>query len=300
MKHNRQSMKFISLIFTILLTGLACGCSGGKSEGAGSKHLLAVSVEPQRAMLQEIAGDGYEVVTLLANGANPETFEPTMKTRMAIEKADAYFTTGKMPFETATARSLPETVRIVDTSAGIEPVYGTHDHGHGEVGHEHGEADPHTWVSVRNARVMAQNMRDALVETDPENADVFTANHARLDARLDSLDKAIGRRLEGAHKAFAVWHPSLSYFARDYGLKQISVGFENKEMSPKRIAHVRDEARDEGVRVFFFQKEYDSRQAETLNEAIGAKMVTINPMAYDWEQELTKIAEAMAGTPEAD
>ena len=66
------------------------------------------------------------------------------------------------------------------------------------------------------------------------------------------------------HELFcnSVWHPSLSYFARDYGLEQISLGTEGKEMSAKSLTEAIDKARDKGVGVFFFQKEYDSRQAE--------------------------------------
>jgi zinc transport system substrate-binding protein len=95
-------------------------------------------------------------------------------------------------------------------------------------------------------------------------------------------------------KAFAVWHPSLSYFARDYGLEQISVSFENKEMSPVRLAEVADEARAHNVGVFFFQQDYDSRQAQTLNNAMKTKMITVNPLAYDWDKELSNVVDALA------
>jgi zinc transport system substrate-binding protein len=235
------------------------------------------------------------VTTLLGRGANPETFDPTMKARMALENSAAFFQVGGLPFEESIAETLGENVKIVNTSKGIDPIYGTHDHGDADSDdHHHGGADPHTWTSVKNARVIARNMLDALIEIDPDGADFYRQRHSRLDSRLDSLDRVLADKLTDIKtRAFAVWHPSLSYFARDYGLTQISVGFENKEMSPRALAEVTDDARQAGVKVLFFQKEYDSRQANSLCGAIGAELVTINPLEYDWEAQLISIADIL-------
>ncbi|MDO5396048.1 MAG: zinc ABC transporter substrate-binding protein [Bacteroidales bacterium] len=291
-------MKHIYLTLTILAMTLLAACSGKETE----RPVLTVSVEPQRAILREIVGDRYDVVTLIGNGANPESYEPTMKARMAVENSKAFFTTGSMPFEHLIAEAIDTAnVRIVDCSQGIEPIYGTHSHHHHELhgthghhGHVETDKDPHIWASVRNGRRIARTMLRAIIEIDPDGREYYTARHAVLDARLDSLDRAIRRKLDGnPGAAFAIWHPSLSYYARDYGLNQIAVGFENKEMTPTHLAHVAEEAKEHGVRVFFFQKEYDSRQAETLNREMQTRLVPINPMAYDWEKSLTEITEAL-------
>ena len=291
-----------TLILSVLVTLFAACSHGGNDSG---ERVLTVSVEPQRALLQELAGDRFKVVTLLANGANPEQFDPSMQTRISAEKSEAYFTTGAMPFERNLVAALPAAVRVVDTGKGIVPVYGTHGHHHHDDhadhddhhGHHHdaGEPDPHIWASVRNARVMAANMVEALCELDSANATEYRSRHAALANRLDSLDRAFTAALATAPvRAFAVWHPSLSYFARDYGLEQVAVGFENKEMSPRRLAEVCAEARSHGVRVLFFQREYDSRQAEALNTQMGTRLVTVNPLAADWEAELTKIVDNLS------
>lgn len=293
--------KLLFILTSISLISAATGCS---SDNAG--HDPVVTVEPQRALLQEIVGDRHNVVTLLANGANPETFEPTVGTRMALEKAPVYFATGLLPFEANLRDSSGDNTEWVNTSEGIDLIYGTHGHSHGDadehVGHEghgHGDsqADPHIWTSVRNARIIARTMFETMARKEPANAAYYRDNYLRLDRRLDSLDRAFTTRFANLHdsaRTFAVWHPSLSYFARDYGLSQISVGFENKEMSPRHIAEVTEEAREHHVSVFFFQKEYDSRQAETLNRAMATRLVTINPLDYDWEKELTKVTDALA------
>lgn len=264
---------------------------------------LIVSVEPQRALLEQIAGDKFQVVTMLTPGANPETFEPGMQARRKLETAAAYFITGYLPFEHKLEEAARSTT-VVNTSAGIQPVFGTHNHHHDEGDehhnhdadhHDHGNADPHVWTSVKNVKTMAHNMYQSLVALRPESREYFTRRYHILNNRLDSLDRAFTARLaaSSAPKAFAIWHPSLSYLARDYGLKQIPVGFENKEMPAGTLKRVVEAAKKDGVRVFFFQKEFDSRQADALSKEMGTNLVTIYPLDYEWENQLDSIVSAL-------
>ncbi len=289
---------FITMLTAGCLLSLLTVLTGCKNEDT-EQPTLVVSVEPQQAILEEIVGDRFNVVSVLQPGSNPETFEPTMKTRREIDRAKAFFTTGNLPFERMLSESLPDGVMEVNVTTGITPVYGTHGHSHG---HDHGhgdgevEADPHVWASVKNARIIARNMYDAVVKIDPAGETYYRPRYEALDSRLDSLDLVFAAQLSAPimSRSFAVWHPSLSYLARDYGLEQIAVGFENKEMPAAYLARIIDEAKEDAVKVFFFQREYDSRQAETLNERMGTRLVTINPRAYDWENELKKVVNALS------
>lgn len=283
------------LLFVVTTTVIFISCSKNERE-----NVIVVSVEPQRALLEEIVDDKFKVVSVLSAGANPETFEPGMQMRRNLDNAQAYMITGYLPFEKKLAESIDDDVIIVDTSEGIEPVYGTHVHLHNHSHdchhhHEHGEADPHTWTSVKNAKRIVANMYESVVKIDPLNQDYYTARYIRLTERLDSLDNAMTARLDTAvaSHTFAIWHPSLSYFARDYGLEQLSVGFENKEMAASALHDMIIKAKENGVKVFFFQKEFDSRQAETLNNEMGTTLVTINPLDYDWEQQIERIVSAL-------
>lgn len=269
---------------------LLCACSS--SHSSESKPMLAVSIEPQRKLLEAIVGDNYAVASMLPTGANPETFEPTVSQRMQIDKAAAYFTIGFLPFEKTLAASLQGKAPVSDVSQGIHLLTGTHVHG--DHVHE-GVADPHTWTSARNAKTMAANMLQSIIQLDPENAETYTRNYANLIAQIDSLDNQIAEIISTApSRSFAVWHPSLSYFARDYGLHQIAVGQESKEISISTLRSIVDEAKADSARVFFFQKEYDSRQAESINKEMGTRIVTINPLDYDWDKQLIEIAYELA------
>lgn len=273
---------------------LLCGCSQRTENPKGRS--IAVSVAPQAALLEALAGDDYDIVTVLDKGADPETFEPGMSRRIAVDKSEAYFTLGGLlPFEAGLTQSVNKDVRVVDTSIGIERAYDTHGGCAATEGHAHtGSPDPHVWSSLVNLAVMVDNMSTALGELNPEREEIYSHRADSLLARLDSIDEHYRAALnEKAVKSFAVWHPSLSYFARDYGLKQIALGQEHKELSAMRLKALIDSASAAGVKVFFFQKEFDSRQAETANERIGSRLVEIYPLSEDWEAQMDLIVDEL-------
>lgn len=284
---NNTGKAFISVVALFL-----AACSS-KSDNA-QKECITVSIEPERQLLEYLVGDRYEIVTMLSRGSDPETFDPSMSVRRKADGSKAYFAIGAFPFELNIRKSLPEEVAYVDVSAGVDHLYGTHGHSHGYVrNHSHEEADPHIWTSVANMRIIAANMTLALCELDASNAKIYKSRLDILENRLDSLDNYIRATIPHG-VSFAVWHPSLSYFARDYGLIQIAVGHESKEMPVGRLKAVIDSARNRNVKILFSQKEYDVRQTQSLNEAIGSRLVEIDPMAYDWDRELTRIADELA------
>lgn len=259
---------------------------------------LTVSIEPQRALLEEIGGERVSVTTLLGNGADPETFDPAMSTVIALEKSAAWLQMGTLPFEHELEHRMTQgknKLVTFNTSDGIELITDSHHH-HGDEehhGHSH-ETDPHTWSSVRNFRIIASNMLDALTGLDPEGAAYYRERYSRLTARLDSLDAAYTQRLAPARgKAFMVWHPSLSYFARDYGLKQVSVTPDHREISLIQLQEVIDHAVDEGVGVFFEQSSYDPRLSATVKRHIGGVCKRFDPLDYNWQAGLDSVVSAI-------
>lgn len=282
-----RNIKILSYMMAAVAVALLVGgCSRGNA--SGQRPTLCVSIEPQRKMLEELAGDDYQVVTMLKAGADPETYEPSVSQRMALGEAKAYFIVGTLPFEHKLAAS-ESGVTIFDTSRGIPTVEGTH-HGHD------GEADPHVWTSLRNSRQMAANMLEALVSLNPDKKAEYATRYAGMAARLDSIDAATSRSLAGAGvRAFAIWHPSLSYYARDYGLHQIAAHAESKEMSPAELTEMIVKARADSVRVFFTEEGLGSHQASVVNAGIGSRIVGINTLDYEWEQQISRITDALTG-----
>lgn len=280
---------YITAIF--LAVFMLAGCTGSTD----SKPVITVSIQPQKYFLEKIAGDKWEIKCLLSNGANPESYDPAMTHLLNLESSKAYFRMGNIPFESAIINKVHNNnpgLRIYNNSDGIELITGTHSHG--DIKHTDAP-DPHTWTSVKNAKIIARNMLDAMNDLDPQHKETYAKNYRKVVESLDSLDAGLDSLLASSRgKAFVVWHPSLSYFARDYGLRQISLSPEGKEASVNMMQTAVDSARASGAEILFFQKEIDSRQAETANEQIGAKLVNINPLSYNWNKEIINIANAIA------
>lgn len=283
-------------IFFLLATavGMLLGLSGCHQRDTTAGISIAVSLPPQASLLREITGDSVEIVTLMQADANPEAFEVTVNDMRAVNDAAVYLKAGNLPFEETLVKRIGESnpgLHFVDTSAGVSLMHGTHSHGN----HSHDVADPHTWTSVPNLKIIAANMLAAVCEADPDRKDYYTANYNRLAARLDSIDASIASRIgNAASRSFLIWHPSLSYFARDYGLEQIPVGQDNKEMTPGQMRDTHRRAVDEGVKVMFIQQNFDARQAQTLAEELGLTIVQINPLDGDYLKQFNIIADAIA------
>ena len=85
----------------------------------------------------------------------------------------------------------------------------------------------------------------------------------------------------------------MSYFARDYGLKQISIEEEGKEPSPAQLKTLIETCRKENIHVIFVQQEFDIRNAQLIADELGVTIIPINPLSYDWSTEMINVAKAL-------
>ena len=269
----------------LMLPALVLSCQRSPSY---QEPVLAVSIQPQRYLLEQIVGNRYQVVCVLQEGTNPENYEPSMSNMMALERCQAYFIIGHIGFEAALMNKVSANkpdLKVCDTSQGIELI----SEGESE------EGDPHVWTSIANAKIIARNMYAGMVELDPKHKNEYTRRHDQLQQHLSELDKAFSEKLlETGDSTFIVWHPTLSYFARDYHLQQIAIEQEGKETTPRHIMQVTAQAKKKGTQVFFYQREFDSRVVQSVNDDIKARLVEISPMSYEWERQMTLIIDALS------
>jgi zinc transport system substrate-binding protein len=88
-----------------------------------------------------------------------------------------------------------------------------------------------------------------------------------------------------------VYHPGWGYFARAYGLQQVSVEVEGKEPKPEQLKILIDESRKQGIKVIFVQPQFSTKSAETLAKAISGQVVFADNLREDWEKNLRSQAE---------
>ena len=160
--------------------------------------------------------------------------------------------------------------------------------------HAHEGVEPHIWNSVKNARIIANNIFQALSEIDNEQTPYY---QHRLDSLLQVIDntgKEMDTLMENADRTFLIYHPALTYFARDYGLNQISIEADGKEPSPAHLKELIQLCREEQPKIIFVQKEFDTRNAEIIAQELQVNVIPINPLSYHWNEEMINIAKALS------
>ncbi|MBQ4525590.1 MAG: zinc ABC transporter substrate-binding protein [Bacteroidaceae bacterium] len=276
----------------ILFFCLLCSCASRRGEDA-DKPMLVVSIEPMRYFVEEIAGDAFEVVTMVPRGGNPETYEPVPSQLMGMEQCDAYLRVGPIGFEEAWIERLSAIaprMQVMDMSEGIRFVHDVHANGDAHID----EREPHVWTSPRNARIIARNICQALSSLSPADSLSFRQRWQALDSMMAATDKQVTQIL--AHEAdstFLIYHPTLSYFASDYGLRQLCIEEEGKEPSPAHLRTLVDACRRLGTRVVFLQQQFDRRHVEVIAAETGLRIVPIDPLGYHWQDEVLRVAAAL-------
>lgn len=282
------------IIAALLSATLFLSCSGNKADSTD----LVVTIEPQRYFLEQIAGDKYTVTSLVSQGANPESFDPSPSQMMILSKSKAYFKIGFLGVENTLIEKLKDEskLNIIDCSVGIDIIKQNHRHGNNNHHlYAHAGGDPHYWNSTVSAKTILTNMLNAMVKLDPENKIIYTNNYQQEIAKISDTDSIIKDILsETESQAFVIYHPSLSYFAREHHLEQLSIEHEGKNPAPAQLKQLIDEAKEKKVKAVFVQQEFDTKNAEIIAREIGAEIYSINLLSYNWHDEMIKIAQAIA------
>ena len=152
-------------------------------------------------------------------------------------------------------------------------------HGHG---HAHDlEHDPHIWLDPILIKQQVNNIKDALVQADPDNAESYEQNAAAYNEQLDSLDAKIRSELSSCKKdTFVPFHSAFSYFAERYGLTEFALGglAPDAEASASELAHFVDFIKDNDIGVIFAEELVDPRLAQVIAEEAGAQVMVLSPL----------------------
>ncbi len=277
------------ILYIIILCIFLAGCRGTqkKNDHEGDKPMVSVTIEPFRYFVNQIAGDKVDVNVMVPAGSNPETYEPTPQQMVKLSESALYLKVGKIGFEETWMKKLTDNapdMKVEDTSVGITPVK--------TAG---GIADPHTWMSIRSARTIAKNICKSLCALLPADSTLFKSNCSKWTARLDTLEQQLLQVMDNSGKghveSFVIYHPALTYFARDYALNQLPIEEEGREPSIAQIKALVEKAKRENITTVFIQKEFANRNTQTFLDATHARTTEINPLSYEWEKEMIFIAK---------
>jgi len=280
---NNKQTTSILLLFAWLLASCA-------KNPQPVENNLCVSIAPLQEVVGGIVGDDFGINILAPAGASPETYEPTPRQLAELNRARLIFNVGLIDFEQALLHKIGDQERIVDLSRGIELIDGSCSHGcHGRA-HAHG-VDPHIWTSPRALQRMAANAYEAIHAAYPDSAK-YTQNYERLQKRLQESDARTAQKLaESGVEYFIIYHPALTYYARDYGLRQEAIEADGKEPSARRLGELIRRAREKGVRKILYQSQFPASTVETIARDIEARAVRIAPMRADAIANIDEITD---------
>ena len=144
------------------------GCGTTADVPDDGKLKVAVTFDALKEFTQAVGGDKVDVYTLIPDGTEPHEFQPTTKTikRLGQSQLFVYNGLGMEPWASKVVDAAKNTsLHTVNASQGITPIKLTDE----EEVHEHGDYDPHIWLSLINAQQEVRNIADALSEADPAN-----------------------------------------------------------------------------------------------------------------------------------
>ncbi|MBM6883438.1 metal ABC transporter solute-binding protein, Zn/Mn family [Bacteroides caecigallinarum] len=282
-------------LLTLLILLLTVSCSNIKEN---EKPTITVTLEPLRYFTEAIAGDKFNIVSMVPEGNSPETYDPTPQQMVSLGKSVAYLRIGYIGFELAWIGKLQEnlpTLKFYDTSTGVNLIHQQCSHSHsGETNEQHSQGiEPHIWNSTENAKIIAENIYKALNELDSKNSEYYQNRLDSLLGIIDETDNEIRSIISNSNKTFLIYHPALTYFAKDYGLEQISIEEGGKEPSPAHLQSLIKLCKEKNAEVIFVQQEFDMRNAETIANELNLKVILINPLNYNWKEEMIKTAKAL-------
>ncbi len=280
-------------LFIIVLFLAAC-----QSKQKDTRELVSVSILPQKYFVDQIAGDLLQVNVLVPPGSSPHNYSILPSQMKDMAKSKVWLQIGLLTFEDALKDKLADInkeLNIVNCSEGIDPIAGTECEVEGHE-HAHHEAyDPHIWLAPAESKIIAMNTFYALKAAFPQHAIVFEANYEQFSMKIDSVSELIAQKLAPlTNRNILIFHPTLGYYARQFGLQQTALELDGKEPSPKHMKAIVDLAREQNIRVIFIQKEFDAENAQQLARELEGEVVIIDPLDYDWEKQLLDITDKIA------
>lgn len=296
------------LIVTALAAIAAIACLAGCSTGSGaadeahsdSKVQVVASFYPMYDFAEKIGGDRVEVTNLVPAGTEPHDWEPSTTDMKTLESAKVFVYSGagmEHWVEDIEGTLGNEALISVEASQGVDLLPAAeHEDEEDEAGredaheHEHGQYDPHVWLSPENAKIEMGNIRDALVKADPEGKSTYDANYEKYAGMLDELDEEYREKLSNTtDKHIVVSHQAFGYLCDRYGLTQVPIeGIQaDSEPDAKTMAEIVAFVEDNDVKTIFSEELVSPKVAQSIADATGAECEALNPLEGLTDEELS-------------
>ena len=260
---------FLVALISIMLIGCGAKTDNTTQNTTDEKLSIIVSIYPLKEFTEKIAGDKVTVTCLVPENMEPHDYEPKTKDFEELIKSKAFIYNG-LGMETWVDQ-VNETIKdkgvtIVDSSTGIE------------VRKEEEAIDPHIWLSLKNAEIQSENIKNTLVKLDEKNKDYYEENYKKFKEELESLYNEYKPKFDTlSKKNFITGHAAFGYLCRDFGLTQRSVEnlFAEGEPTPKQLENLVNFCKENNINTVFSESLASPKVSETLAKEVKAKVVPI-------------------------
>lgn len=254
---------FVRLLAVIAAFSIASGAA------AQDKFKAVTTFTVIADMAQNVAGDAAIVESITVPGSEIHGYQPTPQDIVRAQDADLILWNGmnlELWFEQFFANLSDVPSAIV--SEGIDPISIS-------SGEYDGKPNPHAWMGLENALIYVDNIRDAFVEHDPDNAAIYTANaesyKAEITATIAPLRDAI-MALPEDQRWLVTCEGAFSYLIRDFGMKELYLWPINADQqgTPRQVSAVISGVRDNDIPAVFCESTVDQAPAEQVARETGA------------------------------
>nr|WP_237699160.1 metal ABC transporter substrate-binding protein [Haemophilus influenzae] len=249
------------------MTALALGLFAMQ---ANAKFKVVTTFTVIQDIAQNVAGNAATVESITKPGAEIHEYEPTPKDIVKAQSADLILWNGlnlERWFERF-FQNVKDKPAVVVTE-GIQPlsIY---------EGPYKDAPNPHAWMSPSNALIYIENIKNALVKYDPQNAAVYEKNAADYAQKIKQLDEPLRAKLAQipeAQRWLVTSEGAFSYLAKDYNLKEGYLWPINAEQqgTPQQVRKVIDLVRKNNIPVVFSESTISAKPAQQVAKESGAK-----------------------------
>ena len=240
------------------------------TQWAEAKFKVVTTFTVIQDIAQNVGGDAAEVESITKPGAEIHEYEPTPKDIVKAQSADLILWNG-LNLERWCERFFQNIINkpAVVVTTGIEPlsIY---------EGSYKGAPNPHAWMSPSNALIYVENIKNAFIKYDPQNAAVYEKNAAAYAEKIKQLDKPFREKLSSipeAQRWLVTSEGAFSYLAKDYGLKEGYLWPINAEQqgTPQQVRKVIDLVKKNHIPVVFSESTISPKPAQQVAKESGAK-----------------------------
>jgi len=237
-------------------------------------------------LVKIVGGDKVSVDYLCRGDQDPHFLEVLPSYMLKLRNADLVIKVG-LDLE----KWLPQLIdgsrndklKLVDLSANIEKKEVPTTKVDASQGDVHPYGNPHYWLDPDNAKIMADEIYDALVGESLQDADYFKKNLENFKASVDAkLKEWISKISSVKQKNIITFHKSWIYFTDRFGLHEVG-NVEPKPgipPTPSHDAELIQLIRNGDIKIILMENYYSDSAPNHIAEITGVKVIKVPNAVY--------------------